>query len=464
MREEICRLGSFAALFMAAACGAVPGKNPDGGMSDAAENHDAHEVDAAPVACTETTCTDDVLEVCGTNGLVERTEQCALGCADTSPRCYALDPSNSLASRLDEAPLQNDVTLPDGSTINTDSGAVMSPNGAVAVLTATVAQSGGPSLRVLVAKSWTLDNVRVTGSMPLALIASGEIVVRGVLDVSADRSTPGSGALACTTSTGMGGVPGSGYYERPRAGSSAGYPGYIWSINGAGGGGFGTVGGAGGVENADLAVGAPGVANGQATLVPLRGGCAGYGALAGYGGAGGGAIQLVSATKVRLLDGGSRKGIIHVGGGAGRAGTLGKDDLNDTTPMSGSGGGGAGGGILLEAPSVELDDGTALLAAGGGGGGYGACTPAPDGTDAPSGIGTPAGGACPGGTSPTSVGGDGATNTTGNAGGDTTKGGSAGGGGGGLGRIRVNTANGQYTQGTGTIIRGSATTGTAAKR
>lgn len=452
----------FAAAVGLASCGSVPAKQgADASVGDTG-TEDAG-IDAPPKACTTTTCTNDVLEVCGSNGMVESTEQCALGCFSNGNRCNTVEPSNGLASHLDQAPQQSDVTLPDGSTINTDNGTVMSPNGPIAVATATVAQTGAPTLRVLIAKSWTLDNVRVTGQLPLALVASEEITVQGVLDASADASVRGPGAVTCATATGAGGAPGGAYYDRPRQGNSGGYPEYILNINGSGGGGFGTVGGNGGVESTASNVGSGGIVNGTPTLVPLRGGCQGYAATTAYVGAGGGAIQLVSNKRVRLADTGTRKGIVHAGGGSGHAGDLGKPAIDDPTPVYGSGGGGSGGGILLEAPSVVLEDGTALLAAGGGGGGFGACANTPNGMDAPPGIGTPSGGSCPSGTSPASTGGNGATSAAGGVGGDTTQG-SAGGGGGGLGRVRVNTADGQYTAGTGAVIRGAEATGMVGRR
>lgn len=463
-RARIARaIVSFVAIVGVASCGKVESnKTPDATVPGDDAMADDAGIDAPPKACTETTCTNDVLEVCGSDGLVERTEQCALGCFTSGNRCNAVDPSNGLASHLDQAAQQADVTLPDATTINTDNGMVMSPNGPIAVATATVAQSGAPTIRVLIAKSWTIDNVRVTGSLPLALVASEAITIRGLLDASADAHVAGPGALSCA-SAGAGGAPGPGSFDRIRNPNSGGYPDFAYNINGSGGGGFGTAGGNGGVESAQLDVGIGGAVNGTATLVPLRGGCPGYAGLGTSPGTGGGAIQLVSAKQVVLVDTGTRKGIVHVGGGAGRGGALGRNE-NETPPaIYGSSGGGSGGGILIEAPSVVLEDGTALLAAGGGGGGYGACTGMANGTDAPPGVGTPNGGACPAGTSPTSIGGNGATTGAGGVGGDTTQG-SAGSGGGGLGRIRVNTANGQYTTGTGAVVRGTETTGMVGKR
>jgi hypothetical protein len=154
---------------------------------------------------------------------------------------------------------------------------------------------------------------------------------------------------------------------------------------------------------------------------------------------------------------------VHVGGGGGIAGVLGRTDDTDPTPVWGPGGGGSGGGILIEAPSIILDEGTALLAGGGGGGGYGACSPGPDGLDAIPNSGTAPGGSCPTGIMPAAVGGSGATTGAGAAGQDRTIG-AAGGGGGGLGRIRINTRDGQYAAGTTSLIHGVSTSGTAGRR
>jgi hypothetical protein len=142
---------------------------------------------------------------------------------------------------------------------------------------------------------------------------------------------------------------------------------------------------------------------------------------------------------------------------------LGRINVTDTSPIWGPAGGGSGGGILIEAPSVVLEDGAALLAGGGGAGGYGACPPGPDGADAPASMAIASGGSCPAGTNPTATGGDGATTGAGATGQNSTSG-SAGGGGGGLGRIRINTADGQYTAGANTLVRGVATSGVIGRR
>ncbi|MFN0246758.1 MAG: hypothetical protein ACKV2T_07600 [Kofleriaceae bacterium] len=451
----------FISLF-AIACGSVNENKGDAGVDGSGDaTVDALEIDAPPVACTETTCTSDVLSVCGTDNMIERTEQCHLGCFDQT-RCNLITPSSGLASAVDQAATQADITLPDGTTINTDTGVVTGLQGTIAVATSTVTQAGAPSIRILVAKTFTLGSLRVSGSLPLAIVADTKITVQGVVDISADGATAGPGGSIC--SPGAGGAPGSGFFERLSANNSGGYPQYLWTMNGGGGGGFGTSGGMGGTSDANFADGAAGPANGTDTLVPLRGGCAGYAESNANRGAGAGAIQLVANGEVHFVNGGGNRGAIDAGGGGGAAGALGRAETTDTNPVFGPAGGGSGGAILIEAGKVTLDDATGLFAGGGGGGGYGSCAVAPRGADATPG-GIASGGVCGGATRPAGNGGAGATTGAGEVGGDSNAGsGGGGGGGGGLGRIRFNTRDAMVTTGAGTILRGERTAGTASVR
>ncbi len=411
------------------------------------------------VSCTANQplrCDGNQLVSCNADGNGAVQTACSLGCDATALKCKGVDPSNNLASNLDQAAAQGDVTLPSGTTINTDNGNVMGPGGAIAVANAIVSQSGGPMMRVLMAKSFTIGDVRVTGTAALAIVAAGDITINGTLDLSADGVTGGPGAIDCA-SGGAGGNTNTGSFSRPPAGNSGGYPAYIWDIGGGGGGGFGSVGGTGGSYQTVSPGGTGGTTNGAATLVPLRGGCPGGDGMQGpHGGRGGGALQLVANGTVHLVATSSQKANIHVGGGGGEAGELGRNATTDTNPVYGPGGGGAGGGVLIEASTVTLDAETGIWAAGGGGGGWGACVGGPNGTDAPPNASTPAGAACSVGTTPASTGGDGATTADGAAGQSVTTG-SAGGGGGGLGRVRINTADAQYAS-QGATVRGTVTT------
>jgi hypothetical protein len=457
-------LASVISLF-AIACGSVNENKDDAGVDSGSNQSDAAidavEIDAPPVACTETTCTADVLSVCGTDNMVERTQQCHLGCFDQT-RCNLITPSNGLTSSVDQAATQSDITLPDGTNINTDTGVVTGLQGTIAVATSTVTQTGGPSIRVLVAKSFTLGNLRVSGSLPLAIVADTKITVQGVVDISADGATAGPGGSICDP--GAGGAPGSGFFSRVPANNTGGYPQYLWNVNGGGGGGFGTSGGMGGTSEDQFVDGAAGPANGTDTMIPLRGGCAGYADSNANRGAGAGAIQLVANGEVHFVNAGGGRGAIDAGGGGGGAGALGRQETTDTNPVFCAAGGGSGGGILIEAGKVTLDDATGLFAGGGGGGGYGACAVSPRGADATPG-GTATGGACGGATRPAGNGGAGATTGAGEIGGDSNaSAGGAGAGGGGLGRIRINTRDAAVMTGAGTILRGERTTGTATVR
>lgn len=169
---------------------------------------------------------------------------------------------------------------------------------------------------------------------------------------------------------------------------------------------------------------------------PLRGGC-NSGAFSSLAGRGGGAIQLVSRTKITI------SGVVAANG-------------------SSNTGGGSGGGILLEAPVVEVP-GSVVANGGAGGGGCAFPTPAENGRlDATPAMGGPA---CVFG----ARGGNGGAGGSGAGIGvsvDMTGHGASAGfgghGGGGVGRIRANTKSGGL-HATG-IFSPNPTTGTLATR
>lgn len=316
-------------------------------------------------------------------------------------------------------------------------------------------------LRVLLARAWTIQDTQIRGSLPVAFVASGEIVVKGLVDASARGSVFGSGALPCGVAGGGGST--GGVFFLPPSNASGGYPPHLWGSNGFGGGGFGTAGGSGGATSvtvmSGVMVGAAGVVNGNPALVPLRGGCEGGAYAATQWGAGGGAMQFVAGRAFHLDATGPSKGVLSVGGGHGIAGGLGVFDVLNHDPIWGPTGGGSGGGILIESPSVVIDNGSKVLA----GGGWGACATAPDGLDADASTAIARGGACSAPTFPRAAGGDGAIAGAGSPGEDDPNG-ASGGGGGGLGRIRINTADGQYSAGPGTVVRGEVAAGLIGRR
>jgi hypothetical protein len=256
----------------------------------------------------------------------------------------------------------------------------------------------------------------------LAIVARGDINIVGKLEAH-----PSAGGVLLAGCTGGAGL----------IRSSCNY-----SSSGGGGGGFGTNGAKGGdVVNFGELGGVAGIISGNEQLVPLRGGCA-SGAVSDTGGTvivsagGGGAIQLVSRTRIFI------NGIVSVAGAGGEG-----DRYQQTSGFLLTGGG-AGGGLLVEAPVVELGPSAQLLALGGNGidacnfSGV-SCTPA--GVGARPGIA-----ATPGGDA----------NCDGASGIPTA----TGGGGGGLGRIRINTASGTYSKASSVIESGVTTAGTIETR
>lgn len=263
--------------------------------------------------------------------------------------------------------------------------------------------------------------VEVRGDRPLVVVASGEILIEGVLDGSANRGRPGPGGF-----TGGNG---------PQGGSD-GENQSTFLDSGGGGAGFGTAGAKGGDSPCGMmctsAIG--GDAGGvygdppQTWLHGGSGGGRGASQCSGdrVGGGGGGAIQLYSASSITV----SVTGGIAVNGGGGAGG-----EPCPMTATAGSGGG-SGGSIFLQAPIVTT---LGLLTANGGGGGGGANgsgdgSPGQDGQFSTSAAaGGP--GAGMGGASGGAGGVLGSAPTPGN---DAFQG-NAGGGGGAVGRVSVHT-------------------------
>lgn len=297
------------------------------------------------------------------------------------------------------------------------------------VLDSSVQSSGGSSIAILHVKSLTVAGgveVKVLGSRPFVVIASGDITVAGIIDASASRQTPGAGG---------GG---------PAQGQGAGNTGEHKGTNrdsGGGGGSYGSLGGDGGDATCPVSCGINGVADGgeagdgygDPQLTVLAGGSGGGASspncAASPPGAGGGAVQLYAGGTLSI----SASGGVHVGGGGGGRG-------QDCVANAGSAsGGGSGGAIFLQSPTVQH---AGTLAANGGGGGGSAAfdvdgTEGIDGEDGPYGTARANGGPAVGGVS--QKGGDGATGLTAatDGGSDDSGNGNGGGGGGGVGRIVI---------------------------
>ncbi len=220
-----------------------------------------------------------------------------------------------------------------------------------------VAQAGGHSIDILAFRSLTLDpgnTLTLTGSNPVILAVHGTATISGVIDASANGTTPGAGGNNCAAASN--GTASTQNYWEP----------------GAGGGGQAAAGGAGGNSegnNTPSPGGAAGSAHGTGT-VPLTGGCAGglphvSNPNLGYSpavGAGGGGVQ-ISAADLLDVTGGTIKAN-GSNGGPGEVGTC----TGTTQDGTGGAGGGSGGTILLEGSTVNAGTYQATGGAGGAGG------------------------------------------------------------------------------------------------
>lgn len=406
--------------------------------------------DAGACVASTTTCADATLTVCDAEGQPTATA-CAFGCAPAGEaRCADLAPSNGLAMYLDQARTAAPVVLTGAAVIDTDTGQVRVGGNLVGVQTAVVA-SAPVDILVIIARTFEAGDVTAHGRRALAIVADGDVVLRGTLSVSAVREVPGAGAgaandPACTARNGTAQPSGTG---------------------GAGGGGYGTPGGRGG-NGGPSAGGAPGAPAGNEMIVPLRGGCPGaskFGAPSPRAtdeqpGAAGGAVQVATRGALRLDASGQ---IVAAGGGA--KGNTDEPippfcaDTNGQAPGCDVGsGGGSGGAVLIEAGAVHLAT-SSVLAANGGAGHCGFVGSAEDGTRAES----PAPGrSCATIPGAGDAGAGGAGTVGGFNGGNGGK--TGGGGGGGAGRIRINLPRGTSLDPGPPVVSPAPSFGVAATR
>jgi hypothetical protein len=384
---------------------------------------DTPDIDAPVTACpagTTELCMSNTHLTCDAQGNMLTTETCSLGCNTGQPRCNKLSPSNNLSMAFDEAEQAPDLLMMGGATIDTDTGMIVDQSGNRTPPTSTLTTGLPVGVFVIKAKNVTLNNVQVTGTKALAIVASGTITIAGTLSVSARRDISGPGSLdnAC------------------RAGSAS--AGNANGNAGGGGGGFGTAGGRGGTGGSPVVQGGTaGPVVGNVELVPLRGGCPGghpggnvqdADPAAPDPGGGGGAIQLVAGVEIKVMAGGA----ISAQGGQGKSNDSPIFCIVDT-PCGNGEGAGSGGAILLETPKLTVEA-TGVIAANGGGGSCGVFGQGQPGQSSE----TPAMGQSCGGD--TGNGGAGAAGNVAalNGGNGLNDDPVGGGGGGGAGRIRVN--------------------------
>ena len=359
------------------------------------------------------------LQTCNADGSSATMTACALGCGSDASSCAGFTPTNNLAGSLAAAAEASPVELPDGATIDSDTGTVTG-----ATVSSTIVMVQNISIRVFVAPSWTLPNLRLTGTNPVAFVASGKIDVHGTLDASSPSLASDHGAGAGLADSACGGASTA---MTSCSGSACG--------PGAGGGGGGTIGGRGGSYAGNGGAGGEGASGFQ----PLVGGCSGGVVGTAFNAYGGGAVQLVSASEVDV------DALINVGGGGG---------------WSFGGGGGAGGNVVIEAPIIEIHSGGGVVANGGGGDGGTTCSQ-DAAADGGSGTTSAAGLVC---TDPSESGGNGGTGSTmptpGNNGSGDNPNGEYGGGGGAVGRVRLANGSGAVAPDSGAVMSVAVTNDT----
>ena len=317
---------------------------------------------------------------------------CTWGCfgAGDNSHCGALQPSGGAVTTDDlSASGVAAVTITGPATLDSDAGTITG-------VTSGFAFNSNNGAGVFRFRTLTINGpLQLVGNNAVALVAAGELVVNGVIDAR------GGCVLGVTrVQAGPGGFDGGNVgASAPEPGGGGGRTG---NREGGGGGGYGGNGGLGSGN------GARGASHGDPEISMLVGGGGGGGGKDTVGGGGGGAVQLVSNTSIEI----TQPAGINAGGCGGGGGAGGND---------GGGGGGAGGAILLEAPVVTVGG---ILAANGGSGGNESGS----------------GGAGRLDTAPATISGGngGAANTI-----DGGDGGNGEGGGGAIGRLRVNTRNGQ---------------------
>ncbi len=300
------------------------------------------------------------------------------GPPDATPSDAALDAATCgwpyTTSNVDPCnlPMTNGpLTIADSFILDTDTGLVTTPSSSATLVSTSVAQIGGPNLRIIVFDELiveTTGSLQITGSQALAIVVQGSVLINsGTIDASA--YTRGGTTVQ---------VAGPGADDPVACSAGAGTAGQMAPISeeggsGGSGGAFGTASGGGGAGTLQPS-GAGGAANpsGNPTSSPLRGGCGGgaggttvLSLVTAQGGPGGGAFQISARASLSITGASTLRASGAGGAGAAMANNQG----------GGGGGGGSGGAILLEAngititgPSNDAGPGLAICANGGAGG------------------------------------------------------------------------------------------------
>ncbi|HSS01235.1 MAG TPA: hypothetical protein VLM79_29455, partial [Kofleriaceae bacterium] len=279
------------------------------------------------------TCNGVVLDRCGPDGLPFSHETCLLECK-TSPRahCARVEPQY-LPNVCDVSASLPDLVVDDSRMFDT----TINDNCMGGVIT----QISGPEICVVHGGSIRIasgGSLTAFGSRALALVADRDLIVDGILDVSANGTGSGPGG----------------------ASAESGDP--VAAATGGGGAGFATVGAPGGSTSQDGGGGHGGLpATNPALVSVLIGGTRPtrrVGGAPAAGGAGGAATLIACRGPLSV------SGTIDAGGGGGQGGRPG---VTAGQMWSGAGGG-SGGYVALQGLSITV---TGLLYSNGGGGGAG---------------------------------------------------------------------------------------------
>lgn len=324
-------------------------------FNEPADQADA-AVDAPPLECEANTqvCVADRFTACGPDGRFVRHEvpnggpagepitlvmdeyDCPLGCHATEPRCLDPAPSNGLSALTPPDDSFPDVALTDttGATtlllthqpLTNDEVVLTESNGvAHRIPAAIIAQTDAPEILVLRVRSFSVPpGTRMTSGpgRAVAIVSKYDIRVDGKLAANYQGA---AGAANCPAPT---------------------------STQATGGGGNRDPGGASSTGSA----GGPALST-AVIAGPLKGGCLGGQIGVNGGGVPGGALQLVSGTRIVVAS----TGLISVAGGRGR-GYLGPDDNRGRAH-----GGGSGGLLVVEAPVITVQAGGRINGRGGSG-------------------------------------------------------------------------------------------------